>query len=332
LAKEPSFCAQVKSEVARQAEIRSCCLRAELAACARTMGSMRIGNAGEALLFTSESPAVARRIFKLARQLGWRADILVRLCSRPRQRRLFVVQMPLRQQSLFLPQELGLADRKGRLTDRIEGRLLDRSCCRRSYLRGCFMGGGFLNQPGHGYNLEFVFDNNEAAEELREIMTQFGLNPSRRQRKENCLVYLQDADRVGEFLRLIGATQGVLAFENGRILKDMRNQVNRLVNCETANVSKTVEAGLSQVEMISLLQHRVGLESLPPQLQDLALLRLSHPEASLQELGRLLEPPLGKSGVNHRFRQLRLMAGQVVQTETRPPCRKMRSEKRGIKA
>lgn len=332
MAKEPSFCAQVKSEVARQAEIRSCCLRAELAACARTMGSMRIGNAGEALLFTSESPAVARRIFKLARQLGWQADILVRLCTRPRQRRLFVVQMPLRQQNLFLPQELGLADRKGRLKDRIEGRLLDRSCCRRSYLRGCFMGGGFLNQPGHGYNLEFVFDNNEAAEELKEIMTQFGLNPSRRQRKENCLVYLQEADRVGEFLRLIGATQGVLAFENGRILKDMRNQVNRLVNCETANVSKTVEAGLSQVEMISQLQHRVGLESLPPHLQDLALLRLSHPEASLQELGRLLDPPLGKSGVNHRFRQLRLIAGQIVRTEMRPLCRKMRSEKRGMKA
>jgi DNA-binding protein WhiA len=163
-------------------------------------------------------------------------------------------------------------------------------------------------------------------------MAQFGLNPSRRQRKENCLVYLQDADRVGEFLRLIGATQGVLAFENGRILKDMRNQVNRLVNCETANVSKTVEAGLGQVEMITLLQHRVGLESLPPQLQDLALLRLSHPEASLQELGRLLSPPLGKSGVNHRFRQLRLIAGQVAQTETRKPCRKMRSEKRGMKA
>jgi DNA-binding protein WhiA len=321
LAKEPSFCVQVKSEVARQAEVRSCCLRAELAACARTMGSMRIGSNREALLITSESPAVARRIFKLARLLGWQADILVRLCTRPRQRRLFVVQMPLRQQNLFLLQELGLADRKGRLKDRLEGRLLDRSCCRRAYLRGCFMGGGFLNQPGHGYNLEFVFDNNEAAEELKEIMTQFGLNPSRRQRKENCLVYLKEADQVGEFLRLIGATQGVLAFENGRILKDMRNQVNRLVNCETANVSKAVEAGLSQVEVISQLQHRLGLESLPPRLQDLALLRLSHPEASLQELGWLLDPPLGKSGVNHRFRQLRLIAEQSARTEMRPPCR-----------
>jgi DNA-binding protein WhiA len=129
---------------------------------------------------------------------------------------------------------------------------------------------------------------------------------------------------------LIGANQGVLAFENGRILKDMRNQVNRLVNCETANVSKAVDAGLSQVEMISQLQHRVGLESLPPQLQYLALLRLSHPEASLQELGRLLDPPLGKSGVNHRFRRLRLIAGQIARTETRLSCRKMRSKKRGI--
>jgi DNA-binding protein WhiA len=334
MAKEPSFCVQVKNEVAHQAEARSCCLRAELAACARTLGSMRIASgaagsstpapggrpqdpaaplasAGAALLFTSENPVVARRIFKLARQLGWQADILVRLCTRPRQRRLFVVQTPLRQQGLFLLQELGLADRKGRLKDRLEGRLLDRNCCRRAYLRGCFLGGGFLNQPGHGYHLEFVFENSEAAEELKEILTQFGLNPSRRKRKENCLVYLKEADRVGEFLRLVGATQGVLAFENGRIMKDMRNQVNRLVNCETANVGKEVDAGLSQVEMIGQIQRRAGLESLSPQLRALALLRLSHPEASLQELGRLLDPPLGKSGVNHRFRQLRLIAGQL---------------------
>jgi DNA-binding protein WhiA len=202
--------------------------------------------------------------------------------------------------------------------------LLDRNCCRRAYLRGCFLGSGFLNQPGHDYHLEFVFDSNEAAEELKEILAQFGLNPSRRKRKENYLVYLKDAERVGEFLRLIGATRGVLAFENGRILKDMRNQVNRLVNCETANMGKAVNAGLCQVEVIGQIQRWAGLESLPPQLQELALLRLSHPEASLQELGRLLDPPLGKSGVNHRFRQLRLIAEQVAPAEARPPRRVIR--------
>jgi hypothetical protein len=312
LVKEPSFCVQVKGEVARQTEVRPCCLKAELAAYARTLGSMKIGNGGATLLFTNENPAVARRIFKLARQLGWQANIMVRLCARPRRRHLFVVQAALRQQDLFLLQELGLADRKGRLKERLDTRLLDRNCCRRAYLKGCFLGGGFLNQPGHGYRLEFAFDSNEAAEELKEILAQFGLNPSRRQRKENCLVYLKDADRVGEFLRLIGATLGVLAFENGRIMKDMRNQVNRLVNCETANVGKTVDAGLRQVEIIGQIQRRTGLELLPSQLRDLALLRLSHPEASLQELGRLLDPPLGKSGVNHRFRQLRLIAEQVA--------------------
>ncbi len=311
MAKEPSFCVQVKSEVARQAEARSCCLKAELAACARTLGSMKIGNGGAALLFTSENSAVARRIYKLARQLGWQANILVRFCTKPRRRNLFVVQAPLRQKGIFLLQELGLADRKGRLKDRLETRLLGRNCCRRAYLRGCFLGSGFLNRPGHGYHLEFVFDSNEAAEELKEILAQFGLNPSCRQRKENCLVYLKEADRVGEFLRLIGATQGVLAFENGRILKDMRNQVNRLVNCETANVGKAVNAGLRQVEIISQIQRRAGLELLPSRLRTLALLRLSHPEASLQELGRLLDPPLGKSGVNHRFRRLCLIAEQI---------------------
>lgn len=331
MVKEQSFCVQVKSEVARQAEDRPCCLKAELAAYARTLGSMKIGKDGATLLFTNENPAVARRIFKLARQLGWQANIMVRLCDRPRRRHLFVVQAALRQQGHFLLQELGLADRKGRLKERLDARLLDRNCCRRAFLKGCFLGGGSLNQPGHGYRLEFVFDSNEAAEELREILAQFGLNPSRRQRKEHCLVYLKDADRVGEFLRLIGATLGVLAFENGRIMKDMRNQVNRLVNCETANVGKTVDAGLRQVEIIGQIQRRAVLGLLPPRLRDLALLRLSHPDDSLQELGRLLDPPLGKSGVNHRFRQLRLIAEQVASQsgggpdaqgrEARPPRR-----------
>lgn len=310
MAKEPSFCTQVKNEVARQVETRPCCLKAELAACARALGSMRIGSGGEALLFTSESPAVARRIFKLARQSGWRVNILVRLCTRPRRRHLFVVQAPLRQQDLFLLRELGLADRKGRLKDRLDARLLDRNCCRRAYLRGCFLGSGFLNRPGHGYHLEFILDSGEAAGELGKILAQFGLNPSRRQRKGSHVICLREADRVGEFLRLIGATQGVLSFENGRIIKDMRNQVNRLVNCETANVGKAVDTGLRQVEMINQIRRQTGLEKLPRALRDLALLRLSHPDASLLELGRLLDPPLGKSGVNHRFRRLRLIAEQ----------------------
>ena len=136
---------------------------------------------------------------------------------------------------------------------------------------------------------------------------------------------------MGEFLKLIGATQGVLAFENGRIMKDMRNQVNRLVNCETANVGKAVNAGLRQVEMISQIQRQAGLESLTSRLRTLALLRLAHPEASLQELGRLLDPPLSKSGVNHRFRQLCLIAGQSARMEASPLCRKIRSEKREAK-
>jgi len=342
LAREPSFCAQIKTEVARQTEIHSCCLKAELAACARTLGSIRIGNSsagwgapgapggqspGAALLLTAESPTVARRIFKLSRQLGWQANILVRLCSRPRRRHLFVVQMPLQQHGLSLLQELGLADRKGRIKDRLDAKLLDRNCCRRSYLRGCFLGGGFLNRPGRGYYLEFVLDSNEAARELGDVLVQCGLNPSHRERKGSHVVYIQGADQVGEFLRLIGAIRGVLAFENGRILKDMRNQVNRLVNCETANVGKSVDAGLQQVETINQIQRQVGLAALPPQLRALALLRLAHPEASLTELGRLLDPPLGKSGVNHRFRQIRLIAALRHPREIARPIRRIKRRK-----
>ncbi len=322
MARAPSFCVQIKNETAHLSLAHSCCLKAELAAFARILGSIRIGSGGAghdaALLFTVESPVVARRIFKLARKLGWTASIMMRFCTRPRRRHLFLVQLPLLQQSLSLLQELGLTDRRGRLKDRLEARLLDRNCCRRAYLRGCFLGGGFLSRPGSSYHLEFVLDNQEAAGELAAVLSLFGLASSCRLRKGSYVVYLKEADQVGEFLRLIGATQGALAFENGRIIKEMRNRVNRLVNCETANVGKAVEAGLRQVELISRIKRLSGLNVLEPPLRQLAELRIVHPEASLVELGRLLEPPLGKSGVNHRFRQLRLIAEQLAQARTKP--------------
>ncbi len=313
-----SFSAQVKREAARVFPERACCWRAELAALARVVGSLRLGAAPDALMITTENPAVARKIFKLSKCLGWNRSVAVRQCSRPRHYHLFVVQIPLRQGKLSLLQELGFADRKNRLKDYLDSRLLARNCCCRAFLRGCFLGSGYFSKPDHSYHLEFILNTAEGAGEVEAVLARFGLVPNRRERKGGFGVYLKEADQVGEFLRIIGASQAVLEFENSRIIKEMRNKINRLVNCETANLKKTVKTGLMQAEMIKQLAASVGLSSLRPPLRDLAELRLNHPDASLKELGRLLSPPVGKSGVNHRFRELRRIAQQLRSEEACP--------------
>ncbi|NPV29122.1 MAG: DNA-binding protein WhiA [Firmicutes bacterium] len=316
-----SFSVQVKQEAARVLPASPCCWRAELAALALTAGSLCLGSPENALVITTESPAVARKVFRLSKQLGWDRSVAVRRCSRPRHHHLFVIRLPLRQNGLFILQELGFASRKNRLKEHLDLRLWDRSCCRRAFLRGCFLGSGYFSKPDHSYHLEFLLDTAEGAEEVKRALARFGLTPGQRERKGSFGIYLKEADQVGEFLRIIGATRAVLEFENSRILKEMRNHVNRLVNCETANLAKTVEAGLRQVEMIKQLAAHGGLSSLPPHLRDLAELRLVYPDASFRELGRLLSPPVSKSGVNHRFRELRRIADRVLNQETGPEAR-----------
>lgn len=315
-----SFSAQVKHEAARIVPASTCCWRAELAALVRVAGSLCLGSTPATLMMTTENPAVARKIFILSKLLGWNRSVVVRRFNRPRHYHLFVVRLPVRQDGLSLLQELGFADRKDRLKDRLNLRLWDRNCCRRAFLRGCFLGSGYFSKPDHSYHLEFNLGSTEGAQEVRTVLTRFGLTPSQRERKGGFRIYLKEADQVGEFLRIIGATRAVLEFENSRILKEMRNHVNRLVNCETANLTKTVETGLVQVEMIKQLAAWPGLSSLPPHLRDLAELRLQCPEASFRELGKLLSPPVGKSGVNHRFRELRRIARQFLDEETNPPA------------
>lgn len=305
-----SFSGQVKNEVAQIIPERSCCLRAELAGLARASGSIQLGRHAS-LVIKTENPSIARVVINLSKRLGWERTVLVRKYTRPRHYHLFVVQLPLEQNGSNLLRELGFVDRRNKLKERLDSRILHRSCCRRSFLRGCFLGSGFISKPEHSYHLEFILNTREASEEVSAILAHFKLVPGRRERKGSYIIYLKDAEQVSEFLRIIGANHALLEFENSRIIKDMRNQVNRLVNCETANLGKSVEAGLKQVELIKEIEVTSGLSALPPPLRELAELRLRYPEASLKELGRLLSPPLTKSGVNYRFRELRRLASNL---------------------
>ncbi len=306
-----SFASAVKSEVARLFPERSCCQRAELAALVRTSGNLRLSADGGEVVLVTENVAVARKLFWLTKSLGLAATVVLSRARQPRPHNFFRVLFPLEGCGKEVLRELGLIDKKGRLRAHLNSGLFHRVCCRRSFRRGLFLGGGFVSRPESSYHLELVFETLEAAQEAGKVLARCGLAPHYRERKGSFAVYLKDADSISAFLVHIGAYQAVLAFENSRIWKEMRNQVNRLVNCETANLKKTVEAGLAQVEDIKYIASCSGLGALSPPLREVAELRLRHPEASLKELGNLLDPPVGKSGVNHRLRALRALAARL---------------------
>ena len=182
-----------------------------------------------------------------------------------------------------------------------------------SYLRGAFLAGGSVNNPETSrYHLEIYSLYEEHNEMIAKLINQFGLNARTTSRRSGYIVYLKEAEKIANFLQLIGATSSMLEFENIRIVRDMRNSVNRLVNCENANMDKVATASNKQVENIRLIEARVGLSSLPAKLQDIARARLAHQEVSLKELGNLVPGgPISKSGVNHRLRKLNAYAEKL---------------------
>ena len=199
----------------------------------------------------------------------------------------------------------------------INERLVRKECCKRSYLRGVFLGAGSLSDPENSYHLEIVTNSEEYSEALVQLMNAFGLDPHISSRKNNLVVYLKESEQIVDYLNIIGAHHALLELENIRIQKDMRNQVNRLVNCETANMNKTIDAAFHQTQNIELIAARLGFEKLSPQLRAVAEARLDNPEVSLKELGQLMDPPLGKSGINHRMRKLEEIAEQLREKNKR---------------
>ncbi len=181
-------------------------------------------------------------------------------------------------------------------------------CCKRSYIRGVFIAGGSLNAPEKTYHLEFVNSSFELSESLKNLINFFKLNSKIIERKGHFVVYLKEGENIVDLLNIMEAHICVLGFHNVQILKDMRNNVNRLVNCETANIRKTVDASVKQIDDIKFIESVKGLGYLDKQLQQVARLRIENPEATLQELGELLCPPVGKSGTNHRLRKISQIA------------------------
>ncbi|MCR5591077.1 MAG: DNA-binding protein WhiA [Lachnospiraceae bacterium] len=188
-----------------------------------------------------------------------------------------------------------------------------RSCCRRAYVRGAFLAAGSVSDPEKSYHLEIVCQDERQAHFLAELLASFEIEAKTVIRKKYHVLYVKDGSNIVETLNVMGAHVALMDFENMRILKEMRNSVNRKVNCETANIGKTVTAAQRQIDDIRRLMNRDEYEHLSPALKAMAELRVSYPEATLKELGELSEPPLGKSGVNHRLRKLSQMAQESLE-------------------
>jgi hypothetical protein len=190
----------------------------------------------------------------------------------------------------------------------VDGLVLQQTCCKRAFIRGAFLAAGSISDPTKGYHFEVVCRSRRQALQLQQVMAAFEVEAKIVERKKHYVVYLKEGAQIVDMLNVMEAHVALMNLENVRILKEMRNSVNRKVNCETDNISKTVNAAVRQVEDIRLIQKHQGLSSLPENLQEIAQVRLEYPDMPLKELGQQLSPPIGKSGVNHRLRRISEMA------------------------
>jgi len=307
-----SFSAATRDELARVVGRRPCCLVAELSALVKINGSMQISGSKLGLTVTAGSAAVARKVLKLVKiNSSLATQVLVKHVKFLRRGNVYVVNIPPQSGVEEFLQLLGLMSPAGVLEGGVPAAVSRRECCRRSYLRGVFLGGGSVSSPAGDYHLELVAGGEEYALSLAGLLGKCRIGAGVSRRKGRFVVYLKGSEQIGKFLNLIGAHAALLKFEDARVLKDVRNRVNRLVNCETANLNKTVDAAVRQLENVCLIRDTIGLEKMPKPLREAALLRIKYPDASLKEIGEMMKPRLGKSGVSHRFRKIEEMAAKI---------------------
>ncbi|GAF21720.1 MULTISPECIES: DNA-binding protein WhiA [Shouchella] len=300
-----SFAASAKKELT-QLDVQSCCARAELSALIRMNGSLSLANQQISLDVTTENAAIARRMYTLIKRLypHIHIELLVRKKMRLKKNNVYLVRITKEARELL--GDLHILKEPFEFIRTISPSIVQNACCKRAYLRGAFLAGGSINHPEtSSYHLEIFSLYEEHNQAVCELMNEFSLSAKTLERKKGFITYLKESEKITEFLNIIGAHQALLYFEDVRILKDMRNSVNRLVNCETANLNKTVGAALRQVENIRFIEKEIGLDQLPPKLQEIAKLRVTHQDVTLKELGEMVEGgKVSKSGVNHRLRKI----------------------------
>ena len=289
-----SFSSEIKQELSWQLPSARHCRLAEISAILSFCSHVEAGTEGTGnVRMHTENLAVARKYFTLLKKTyNINMNVSVRQNRKPHGNRSFEITA---------------------LTDMTAVRhvLIQNPCCRRAYIRGAFLASGSVSDPEKGYHFEIVCADSARAEQLSAMLESFGIEAKITLRKHSYILYVKEGSQIADILNVMEAHVGLMKFENIRILKEMRNSVNRQVNCETANLNKTVSAAVKQIEDIQYIQSTIGFEKLPENLAEIARLRLEQPGMSLKELGQMLTPPVGKSGVNHRLRKLSFIAEEL---------------------
>ena len=291
-----SFSGDVKEEILRQRDAAKHCLFAELSAIV-LFGDRRRGKPDKSDILTENGE---KKIF-----LGAENDFVRQKAFTLCQKNI-TIKIDAEKGSLTIPAKL--------LRERLmpdPDTTLKRPCCKRAFLRGAYLCVGSMSNPGRSYHLEFDCVGEAQAKLLQGLIADFDIPAKIARRKKYDVVYVKEGSAICDMLNVLGAHVSLMDFENERIVKEVRNSVNRKVNCETANIRKTVNAASAQVRDIELIREAYGFSKLPEPLREIAKLRLQYQDATLQELGELLTPPVGKSGVNHRLRKLGLIAESV---------------------
>ncbi|MDE6065021.1 MAG: DNA-binding protein WhiA [Lachnospiraceae bacterium] len=285
-----SFSANIKEELAKHISQARHCQIAELSAIMHFCGQYGLRSDGSLTIgFQTENEAVVRKCFTLLKKT-YNMDAGMGISGAEKEK---------------------LIAKFGSLSEPVDPLLIKNACCRRSFLRGAFLCCGSMSDPKKGYHLEFVCSYRQQAEQLKEVIAQFDIEAKIVSRKKYFVVYLKEGAGIVDLLNVMEAHVALMELENLRIVKEMRNSINRRVNCEAANISKTVHASARQVEDIQYIKEHYGFSKLPDNLREMAEVRLEHPEAALKELGEYLNPPVGKSGVNHRLRKLSELADRL---------------------
>ncbi len=291
-----SFAGEVKQELLDHTGRTRHCQLAELAAFFSCFGQVIIEEDGDYIIkFLTENLTVWKKCFILVKKAFHTVpDLSIRGHHQ------FLLYILDDEDALAFVKAIQVSDRNPLVSEP----LISRMCCKRAFLRGIFLACGSISDPNRGYHLELAVGERERAVRIQEMIGVFELEAKIIERKGSYVVYMKEGAAIADFLNVIGAHMALMDFENVRILKEMRNSINRQVNCETANIKKTVSAAARQMEDIQYIYDRTGFGCLSDNLSQIARVRLENPEVTLKELGEMLEPPIGKSGVNHRLRKL----------------------------
>ncbi|MBF2628541.1 DNA-binding protein WhiA [Listeria marthii] len=311
-----SFASETKKELTHM-DVSDSDAKVELAAFIRMNGAISFSNQLVIMDVQTENAAIARRMYQLLKDLyEVSIELLVRRKMKLKKNNVYIVRLKAGTRGIL--EDLRILEPPMTFTKSIDRGFVKKRSAKRAYLRGAFLASGSVNNPEtSSYHLEIFSVYEEHNEAICALMNQFDLNARTLERKNGFITYLKEAEKITEFLSIIGATSALLHFEDVRIMRDMRNSVNRLVNCETANLNKTINAAVRQIDNIKYIQSTVGLEALPERLREIAALRIANEDVTLKELGEMLTTgQVSKSGINHRLRKLDQIAERLRSGET----------------